>query len=101
VRQGEIRDLDHGGARMVVVLLSGDTWNASLPPLVAPIRRGLSRGLFPAVIALHDTDPYGGGVDLSGLGTVDAAAVGPRVHGVLGGQTTHRLREAIAAIVEG
>jgi mRNA-degrading endonuclease toxin of MazEF toxin-antitoxin module len=99
IRQGEIRDLVHGAYQVKVVVVSGDAWNEHFPPIIAPILRNLA-DMPPAIIALHNSDPYAGAVVLAELGAVNATDVGDTVHGIVLGDTMRRIREAVATIVE-
>jgi mRNA-degrading endonuclease toxin of MazEF toxin-antitoxin module len=63
VRQGEVYELSIQGSRFRGLVVSNDAHNEARVAWVAPIRHGRA-DIPPYLIALHDTDPLGGAVDL-------------------------------------
>jgi hypothetical protein len=100
IRQGEIRTLDFGGAVFTVVIVSGDSFNATAAPLVAPIvQRGLP-DLPPVLLQLHDADPYKGVIDIRELASSAGGKLSAEPSGSVIGETMSRIRRAVVAIVE-
>ncbi len=97
MNQGEIYHHDISGSRFRVLVVSADSHNASRAPWVAPIRHGRA-DIPPYLLALHDSDPLGGAVDLDRL---RRATPNGDMLGLITGATMSRVREAIAAVFAG
>jgi mRNA interferase MazF len=97
VNQGEIYDYTINNARFRILVVSSDAHNMIRTPWVAPIRHGRS-DIPPYLVALLDTDPLGGAVDLDrlrrGLPSGDPV-------GLVTGATMSRVREAVATVFAG
>ncbi len=97
VSQGEIYEHEVAGSRYRVLVVSGDAHNISRAPWVAPIRHGRA-DIPPYLVALHDTDPLGGAVDLDRL---RRATPNGDLIGLVTGATMNRVRESVTAVFAG
>lgn len=94
VKQGDIHEINIRDERFRVLVVSSDAHNEVRMPWVAPIRRG-SVDAPPYLVALHDTDPLGGVIDMDRLAR--RAPVGAPIGTITGG-TMSRVRDAIATV---
>jgi mRNA interferase MazF len=94
-RQGEVHDL--GGARRVVVL-SSDHTTEEAGPIVAPIVRGSQEHL-PYLVALRETDPMAGSVEVAQLRAIGRERLGAPV-ALITGASMRRLVDAVQQLFE-
>jgi mRNA interferase MazF len=98
VSQGEVYDHVIDGSRYRILVVSSDAHNdTGKTPWVVPIRHG-GIDAPPYLVALADTDPLGGTVDVDRLTRVDPN--GSPV-GILTGATVERVRHAISTLFAG
>jgi mRNA-degrading endonuclease toxin of MazEF toxin-antitoxin module len=92
VRQGGIYEHAVGTSRYRMVVVSSDAHNATgKTPWLVPVRHGAIDAP-PYLVALADTDPLGGTLDIDHM--TRALPNGDEI-GILTGATMTRLREAI------
>jgi mRNA-degrading endonuclease toxin of MazEF toxin-antitoxin module len=98
VNQGEVYDHVVAGSRYRVAVVSSDAHNATgKPAWIAPVRHGRIDAP-PYLVALADTDPLGGALDIDRM--IRATPAGESI-GLLTGATVDRVRQAIYTLFAG